>query len=98
MIKSSLDIEALFLHIATTDHFPHITVIMDNTSLNIKESFPQVAKAFRAAAIKRNAKTALFLGIASSGAIISAPALAVTVVGSFTGLYLWDLTQKKLKS
>lgn len=71
---------------------------MNNTILNAKGSLPKIAKKLRTDAIKRNAKTALFLGIASSGAIISAPVLAATFVGSFTGLFLWDLTQKKLNS
>ena len=56
---------------------------------------PLIAKKLRATAVTRNAKTALFLGIASSGAIISAPALAVTAVGSVASLYAWDYLQKK---
>ena len=68
---------------------------MDNTGFNLQESMPRVAKSLRTAAIRRNAKTALFLGIASSGAIISAPALAVTAVGSFATLYAWDYFQNK---
>ena len=68
---------------------------MQEAQFNVQKSMPKVAKQLRAAAINRNAKTALFLGIASSGAIISAPALAVTALGSFASLYAWDYFQKK---
>ena len=77
----------------TTDFNNYSTMAMRNSPMNIKETHPQAANRLRAAAIRRNAKTALFLGLASSGAIVSAPALAVTVVGSFTGLYIWGLAK-----
>jgi hypothetical protein len=59
------------------------------------EAIERINKSLRYASIKRNAKTALFLGIASSGAIISMPALAVTAMGSLAGLYIWDHYQKR---
>ena len=62
---------------------------MNNTPMN------RINQSLRTAAVKRNAKTALFLGIASSGAIISTPVLAVTAMGSLAGLYAWDYFQKK---
>ena len=67
---------------------------MTYKTMNIKETYPKVTKSLRAASIKRNAKTALFLGVASSGAIVSAPALAVTAVGSFAALYLWGIANR----
>jgi len=68
---------------------------MQENQFHLKKSMPIVAEKLRTAAVKRNAKTALFLGIASSGAIISAPALAVTAVGSFASLYAWGYIQKR---
>ncbi len=62
---------------------------MNNSSID------RINQALRTAAIKRNAKTALFLGVAASGSIISIPALAVTAFGSLAGLYLWGHFQKK---
>jgi len=55
----------------------------------------RINQSLRNAAVKRNAKTALFLGVAASGAIVSTPALAITAMGSLTGLYIWDHFQKK---
>ena len=62
---------------------------MNNTPMN------RINQSLRTAAVKRNAKTALFLGVAASGAIVSTPVLAVTAVGSLAGLYAWDYFQKK---
>ena len=55
----------------------------------------RIHQSLRNAAVKRNAKTALFLGMAASGAIVSTPALAITAMGSIAGLYVWDHFQKK---
>lgn len=55
----------------------------------------RINQSLRNAAVKRNAKTALFLGVAASGAIVSTPALAITAMGSLAGLYVWDHFQKK---
>ena len=55
----------------------------------------RINQSLRNAAIKRNAKTALFLGVAASGAIVSTPALAITAMGSLAGIYVWDHFQKK---
>ena len=55
----------------------------------------RINQSLRTAAVKRNAKTALFLGVAASGAIVSTPVLAVTAMGSLAGLYVWDHLQKK---
>ena len=57
--------------------------------------FERINHSLRIAAVKRNAKTALFLGVAVSGAIVSTPVLAVTAMGSLAGLYVWDHLQKK---
>lgn len=62
---------------------------MNNTPMN------RINQSLRTAAVKRNAKTALFLGVAASGAIVSTPLLAVTAMGSLAGLYAWDYFQKK---
>ena len=62
---------------------------MNNTPMN------RINQSLRTAAVTRNAKTALFLGIAASGAIVSTPVLAVTAMGSLAGLYAWDYFQKK---
>ena len=62
---------------------------MNNTPMN------RINQSLRLAAVKRNAKTALFLGVAASGAIVSTPVLAVTAMGSLAGLYAWDYFQKK---
>jgi len=48
----------------------------------------RINQALRKAAIGRNAKTALALSAALSGAIISLPALAVTTTGALAGLCL----------
>ena len=58
-------------------------------------AFERINHSLRTAAVKRNAKTALFLGVAASGAIVSTPVLAVTAMGSLAGLYVWDHLQKK---
>ncbi|MDA7501449.1 hypothetical protein N8478_00815 [bacterium] len=55
----------------------------------------RINHSLRTAAVKRNAKTALFLGVAASGAIVSTPVLAVTAMGSLAGLYVWDHLQKR---
>ena len=55
----------------------------------------RINQSLRNAAVKRNAKTVLFLGVAASGAIVSTPALAITAMGSLAGLYVWDHFQKK---
>ena len=55
----------------------------------------RINQSLRNAAVKRNAKTALLLGVAASGAIVSTPALAITAMGSLAGLYVWDHFQKK---
>ena len=55
----------------------------------------RINQSLRTAAVTRNAKTALFLGIAASGAIVSSSVLAVTAMGSLAGLYAWDYLQKK---
>ena len=55
----------------------------------------RINQSHRNAAVKRNAKTAVFLGVAASGAIVSTPALAITAMGSLAGLYVWDHFQKK---
>ena len=55
----------------------------------------RINQSLRTAAVKRNAKTALFLGVAASGAIVSTTALAVTAFGSLAGLYFWGHFQKK---
>ena len=55
----------------------------------------RINQSLRTAAVKRNAKTALFLGVAASGAIVSTPVLAVTAMGSLAGLYAWDYIQKR---
>ena len=55
----------------------------------------RINQSLRNAAVKRNAKTALFLGVAASGAIVGTPALAITAMGSIAGLYVWDHFQKK---
>ena len=57
--------------------------------------FERINHSLRTAAVKRNAKTALFLGVAASGAIVSTPVLAITAMGSLAGLYVWDHLQKK---
>ena len=62
---------------------------MNNTPMN------RINQSLRTAAVTRNAKTALFLGIAASGAIVSTSVLAVTAMGSLAGLYAWDYFQKK---
>ena len=55
----------------------------------------RINQSLRNAAVKRNAKTALFLGVAASGAIVSTPALAISAMGSLAGLYVWDHFHKK---
>ena len=62
---------------------------MNNTPMD------RINKSLRAASAKRNAKTALFLCVAASGAIVSTPALALTAMGSLAGLYAWDHFQEK---
>jgi hypothetical protein len=70
-------------------HATHARQTMNDTPIQ------RINKSLRHAAIRRNAKTALFLGIASSGAIVSMPALAVTAMGSLASLYIWDFYHKK---
>ena len=48
----------------------------------------RIKNVLRKGAIDRNAKTALALGVAMSGAIISVPALAVTATTAMAGLYV----------
>ena len=55
----------------------------------------RINQSLRSASVKRNAKTALFLGVAASGAIVSTSVLAVTAMGSLAGLYAWDYIQKR---
>jgi len=55
----------------------------------------RIKKALRKGAIDRNAKTALALGAAMSGAIISLPALAVTTTGALAGLCLMNYRKQK---
>ena len=59
------------------------------------KSFDRIKCALRRGAIARNAKTALVLGAAMSGAIISLPALAVTTTGALAGLYYLKFRKKK---
>ena len=54
----------------------------------IDPDLQRIRNALRKGAIDRNAKTALALGVAMSGAIISAPALAVTATTAMASLYL----------
>ena len=55
----------------------------------------RIKKALRKGAIDRNAKTALALGVAMSGAIISLPALSVTTIGALAGLCLIKYRKQK---
>ena len=64
--------------------------------MKLKDKHLEIQEIQKKLTIRRNAKTAVFLGIASSGAFISAPALALTLIGSFSGLYLWELAERKI--
>ena len=59
------------------------------------KSLDRIRRALRKGAIDRNAKTALALGAAMSGAIISLPALAITTTGTLTGLYVLRCRKKR---
>lgn len=61
----------------------------------MNDDLQRIKAALRRGAIDRNAKTALALGLAMSGAIISLPALAVTTAGTMTALYAAKLCKKQ---
>ena len=71
---------------------------MNNAMTDFQDSMPKVAQTLRSKAIKRNARTALFLGIASSGAVVSTPALVVTFFGSLLTMYAWKQVKKTNES
>ena len=60
------------------------------------KSLDRIKRALRKGAIDRNAKTALALGAAMSGAVISLPALAVTTTGALAGLCYLKYRKKKI--
>lgn len=59
------------------------------------KSFDRIKRALRKGAVDRNAKTALALGAAMSGAVVSLPALAVTTTGVLVGLCYVKFRKKK---
>lgn len=67
-----------------------------NTPNTREENLLRIKKALRKGAIDRNAKTALALGLAMSGAIISLPVLAATTSTTLMGLYLLKCRKKTL--
>ncbi len=66
----------------------------------MEEDLQRIRKALHRGFIARNTKTALTLGVAVSGAIISTQVMAVTIVLTIASLYLLKLkkntTQKRI--
>jgi diphthamide biosynthesis methyltransferase len=60
-----------------------------------QDDYQRIKSALRKAAVERNAKTALILGAAASGAVFGLTGLAITAAGATIALSVMKLSQDR---